>query len=179
MTGADSRVRCRAVALDSGGSLIAGQMPPAEGSHPVDPGCTGPLRQPAARYMLVLPGNTVPGMHRIPTLAATGTGRLFRAVLASACLGIAKPDPAFYAMIPAPRGSVIGTEEKRAAREVAEASGPSGVGPEVVGTGAAGPTRLRAVGPRAPSGNTQTRRAAPTEPIMTEIDFVSFNCGPK
>jgi putative hydrolase of the HAD superfamily len=91
----------RTIALDYGGSLTSGQMPPTEGSRPVDPGCTGPLRLLAARYVLVLSSNTVPGVHRIPALAAAGIDHLFRAVLASGCLGIAKPDPAFYAMIPA------------------------------------------------------------------------------
>jgi FMN phosphatase YigB (HAD superfamily) len=91
----------RCIAFDYGGSLTTAGRPLIGGSRPVDPGCIAPLRLLAARYVLVLSSNTTPGVHRIPALAAAGIDHLFRAVLASACLGVAKPDPAFYAIIPA------------------------------------------------------------------------------
>ncbi len=52
--------------------------------------------------------------------------------------------------VPAPPGSVFGSDKRDSAREVARRSGPSAVGPKEVGTGRAGPLRLRPVGPREP-----------------------------
>lgn len=162
-------------------------MPLTGGSRPVDPGCTGPLRLLAARYVLVLSSNTAPGMHRIPALAAAGTDHLFRAVLASACLGIAKPDPAFYAMIPAVAqcqpgevlhvGNNINTDITGPARcgMLTALIRPSGLAP---GEHDQLPPRtlvIRHVRDLPACSAAQTRRTAPKEPIMTEIDFAYFN----
>lgn len=96
--------RVKAVAIDYGGSLTARGGPLAGGSRPVDPGCAGPLRLLAARCALVLSSNTSPGIDRAPALEAAGIAGLFRAVLSSGCLRMAKPDPGFYAMIAAAAG---------------------------------------------------------------------------
>jgi hypothetical protein len=55
--------------------------------------------------------------------------------------------------VPVPPGSALGTWKGRLAREVPRCSGSGGVGPEEVGTGVVGPTRLRSVGPRTVGGN--------------------------
>ncbi len=53
----------------------------------------------------------------------------------------------------APPRSVIGSEERDSARQVARCSDPSRVGPKEVGVGHVGPLRPGEVGPRTPRGN--------------------------
>lgn len=92
----------RAIALDYGGTIDQPGSPLLDGSRQVDPACIPVLRYLAGSgYMLVLSSNTRPGQHRTAALAAAGVSRLFRLVLMSACLGVRKPDPGFYALITA------------------------------------------------------------------------------
>jgi putative hydrolase of the HAD superfamily len=90
----------RAVALDYGGTIDSRTSPVLDGSWQVDPSCVAPLRALAARgLVLILSSNTQQGEHRWAALEAAGIDRLFRVVLMSACLGLRKPDPDFYALI--------------------------------------------------------------------------------
>lgn len=90
----------RAVALDYGGTIDSRASPLLDGGRQVDPSCVAPLRALAARgLVLILSSNTQRGEHRWAALEAAGIDRLFRAVLMSACMGLRKPDPDFYALI--------------------------------------------------------------------------------
>lgn len=88
------------VAFDYGGTIDSRTSPLLDGSRQVDPSCVAPLRALAARgLVLVLSSNTQQGEHRWAALEAAGIDGLFRAVLMSACMGLMKPDPDFYALI--------------------------------------------------------------------------------
>lgn len=98
------KVRC--IALDYGGTLDDRTVArDCDGNYPVDLSCIPPLREiHGLGVTLVLSTNTEPRQHRRAALDRAGISGLFRAVLASDCLGLGKPDPGFYAMIPAVAG---------------------------------------------------------------------------
>ena len=88
------------VAFDYGGTIDSRASPLLDGRRQVDPSSVAPLRALAARgLVLILSSNTQRGQHRWAALEAAGIDRLFRAVLMSACMGLRKPDPDFYALI--------------------------------------------------------------------------------
>ena len=96
----------RAVALDYGGVLDDRSRPRDDaGNHPVDASCIEPLLELAALgLVLIVSTNTEPGQHRRAALRDAGIDGLFRVVLASDCLGVRKPHPAFFAMAAAAAG---------------------------------------------------------------------------
>ena len=94
------RVRCRAVALDFGGSLSAPVIDHLLGEKPVDPDAARALHElHDLGLVLVLGSNTLPGERRWPALQAAGVHRLFRAAILSYPLGVSKPDPLFYELV--------------------------------------------------------------------------------
>lgn len=95
-----AQIRC--VALDYGGTIDHTAAPRLGGSRQVDPACVPALRTMAGHGLtLVLSSNTLPGEHRTTALAAAGIDQLFRLILMSACIGMRKPEPGFYALITA------------------------------------------------------------------------------
>lgn len=96
----------KAVAVDYGGTIDDRSRPrDSAGNRPVDPSCIAPLRVlRQLGLILIVSTNTEGGQHRRAALETAGIGGLFRAVLASDCIGLAKPDPAFYALVAAAAG---------------------------------------------------------------------------
>lgn len=99
----DALAGIRCVSTDYGHCIDNRRRPRDQyGNHPVDLSCAAALRL-LGRYglVLILSTNTRPGQHRRAALAAAGISALFSATLASDCIGLAKPDRAFYRLIPA------------------------------------------------------------------------------
>jgi len=99
-------LRCRAVALDFGGTISAEAIDHLIGQKPVDPAAAAALRvlHDDLGMRLLLGSNTQPGESRWPALQQAGIDGLFTAAILSYPLGVRKPAPLFYALVLAAAG---------------------------------------------------------------------------
>lgn len=94
------RVRCRAVALDFGGTISASREDHLLGQKGVDPEAAVALHEIAALGLrLVLATNATAAETRWPALQQAGVHELFAVGLISYSLNVRKDDPLFYDLV--------------------------------------------------------------------------------
>lgn len=104
------RVSC--VVFDVGGTITCAGIDPRLGQKLVDPAAAQMIRDLHAQQLTVLiASNTTPEQTRWPALQEAGIADLITCALLSHALGVAKPDPRFYALVLAaaacPAGQVL------------------------------------------------------------------------
>jgi FMN phosphatase YigB (HAD superfamily) len=100
VTGADSLVRCRAVALDFGGTISTDREDHVIGQKGVDPRAAAALHELAGLGIrLLLATNATAAETRWPALQLAGVHELFAVALVSYSLNVRKDEPLFYDLV--------------------------------------------------------------------------------